>query len=84
MKTPTKGDIVTPKKHITLKGTIASVVHRTTVFNQYKVIRSDKDVFFIIDDWGIERMCYASDWEMYQRAPIFARICNFVNKLFQI
>jgi hypothetical protein len=58
-----KGDVVTPKKIQNLRGNWHSVVNRTTLFQEYKVIRTGKGVFFINDDNGMERMCYAEDWD---------------------
>ena len=51
-----KGDIVTP----TVK------VNRTTIGEWYTVTRTDKDVFYIFDDWNIERQCYPNDWEIVE------------------
>ena len=74
MKTPQPGDIVTPKE-----STI-----RYTYGIKYKVTRADKGVFYIIDDWNIEKQCYIEDWAILKRATIFERICNFVNKILGI
>jgi len=69
MKKLKKGDIVTPKKVQNLRGNWHSAVNRTSLFQEYPIIRTDKDCFFIIDDNGMERMCYANDWELIQREP---------------
>ena len=42
-------------------------VNRTTIGEPYKVTRvTDKTSFIIIDDYGIERMCYFSDFKLYE------------------
>ena len=71
MKTPQPGDIVTPKES----------TRRYTYGQHYKVTRSDNEVFYIIDDWGIEKQCYIEDWTLIKRVSIFERICNLVNKI---
>jgi len=48
MKTPQPGDIVTPKESTS----------RYTYGEKYKVTRTDKDVFYIIDDWNDNRNNY--------------------------
>lgn len=70
MKTPQPGDIVTPKE----------TTSRYTYDIDYKVTRTDNGVFYVIDDWNIEKQCYIEEWTLIQRANIFERICNFVNK----
>lgn len=54
------GDIVTP----TVK------VNRTTIGEWYTVTRIDKDVFYIIDDWNIERQCYPNQWKIVESKDI--------------
>ena len=71
MKTPQTGDIVTPKESTS----------RYTYGINYKVTRTDKGVFYVIDDWNIEKQCYIEDWMLLKRATLFERICNFVNKI---
>ena len=55
-----KGDIVTP----TVK------VNRTTIGEWYTVTRTDKDVFYIFDDWNIERQCYPNEWKVVESKDI--------------
>lgn len=55
-----KGDIVTPVER----------VNRTTKGEWYTVTRTDKDVFYIIDDWNIERQCYPNEWEIVSEEEI--------------
>ena len=74
MKSPQSGDIVTPKE----------TTSRYTYGIKYKVTRTDKGVFYVIDDWNIEKQCYIEDWMLLKRATIFERICNFVNKILGI
>ena len=74
MKTPQSGDIVTPKQ----------TTSRYTYGINYKVTRTDKGVFYVIDDFGIEKQCYNEEWIVLKRATIFERICNFVNKILGI
>ena len=74
MKTPQAGDIVTPKESTS----------RYTYKCYYYVTRTDKGVFYVIDDWNIEKQCYIEDWILLKRATIFERICNFVNKILGI
>ena len=74
MKTPQTGDIVTPKE----------TTSRYTYGIKYKVTRTDKGVFYVIDDWNIEKQCYIEEWTVLKRATIFERICNFVNKILGI
>jgi hypothetical protein len=50
MKKLKKGDIVTPKKVQNLRGNWHSAVNQTSLFQEYQIIRTDKDCFFIIDD----------------------------------
>ena len=69
MKKLKKGDIVTPKKMRNLNGNWHSAVNRTSLFQEYRVTRTDKECFFIVDDWGNERMCYATEWELVQSNP---------------
>ena len=51
-----KGDIVTPVER----------VNRTTIGEWYTVTRTDKDVFYIFDDWNIERQCYPNEWKIVE------------------
>lgn len=51
-----KGDIVTPTER----------VNRTTIGEWYTVTRTDKDVFYIFDDWNIERQCYLNEWKIVE------------------
>lgn len=51
-----KGDIVTPTER----------VNRTTIGEWYTVTRTDKDVFYIFDDWNIERQCYPNEWKIVE------------------
>ena len=51
MKTPQAGDIVTPKESTS----------RYTYGMNYKVTRTDKGVFYVIDDWNIEKQCYIEE-----------------------
>ena len=74
MKTPQKCDIVTPKE----------TTSRYTYGIKYKVTRTDKGVFYVIDDWNIEKQCYNEEWILLKRDTIFERICNFVNKMLRI
>ena len=74
MKTPQSGDIVTPKE----------TTSRYTYGENYKVTRTDKGVFYVIDDCNIEKQCYIEEWNLLKRATIFERICNFVNKFLGI
>lgn len=74
MKTPQPGDIITPKESTS----------RYTYGINYKVTRTDNGVFYVIDDWNVEKQCYNQEWTLIQRAPIFERICNFVNKILGI
>ena len=74
MKTPQKCDIVTPKE----------TTSRYTYGIKYKVTRTDKGVFYVVDDWGIEKQCYIEDWNIVKSSTIFERICNFVNKILAI
>lgn len=40
-------------------------VNRLTIGNPYKVVRMcDERTFIVIDDFGIERMCYAEDFKV--------------------
>jgi hypothetical protein len=78
MKKLKKGDIVTPKKVQNLRGNWHSAVNRTSLFQEYRVTRTDKECLFIIDDWGNERMCYANDWELIQREPQLELLTAFV------
>lgn len=55
-----KGDIVTPVER----------VNRTTKGEWYTVTRTDKDVFYIIDDWNIERQCYPNEWKVVESKDI--------------
>lgn len=55
-----KGDSVTP----TVK------VNRTTIGEWYTVTRTDKDVFYIFDDWNIERQCYPNEWKVVESKDI--------------
>lgn len=41
-------------------------VNRTTRGSLYKVTRKDNGWFYIIDDWGIERQCYWSDFKIVE------------------
>ena len=74
MKIPQQGDVVTPKE----------TTSRYTCGINYKVTRTDKGVFYVIDDWNIEKQCYLEEQTIVQRATIFERICNFVNKILGI
>ena len=74
MKTPQPGDILTPNQ----------TTSRYTYGVNYKVTRTDKGVFYVIDDWLFEKQCYIEDWKVVKRATIFERICNFVNKILGI
>lgn len=74
MKTLQQGDIVTPKE----------TTSRYTYGINYKVTRTDNSVFYVIDDWNIEKQCYIEEWTLIKRATIFERICNFVNKILGI
>lgn len=71
MKSPQTGDIVTPKESTS----------RYTYGEKYKVNRTDKGVFYVIDDWNIEKQCYIEDWTLIKRASIFERIRKFVDKI---
>lgn len=51
-----KGDVVTPTEK----------VNRTTIGEWYTVTRTDKDVFYIVDDWNIERQCYPNEWKIVE------------------
>lgn len=51
-----KGDVVTPIER----------VNRTTIGQWYTVTRTDNDVFYIIDDWNIERQCYPNQWKVVE------------------
>lgn len=55
-----KGDIVTPTER----------VNRTTIGEWYTVTRTDKDVFYIFDDWNIERQCYPNEWKVVESKDI--------------
>ena len=74
MKTPQPGDIVTPKESTS----------RQTYGHNYVVTSTDKGVFYVYDDWSIEKQCYIEEWTVLKRATIFERICNFVNKILGI
>ena len=54
------GDIVTPTER----------VNRTTIGEWYTVTRTDKDVFYIVDDWNIERQCYPNEWKIVESNDI--------------
>lgn len=55
-----KGDVVTPTQR----------VNRTTIGEWYTVTRIDKDVFYIVDDWNIERQCYPNEWKIVESKDI--------------
>lgn len=54
MKKINVGDIVTPNKR----------VNRTAIGKSYKVHRVGNGVFYIYDDYGIERQCYPEDFDV--------------------
>ena len=74
MKPITAGDIVTPKQ--TTRAFIKG--------NQYPVTRTHGSVFYINDELGFSKQCYSSDFINLSNLSIFAKICNFVNKIFGI
>jgi len=51
MKIPQQGDVFTPKE----------TTSRYTYGINYKVTRTDKGVFYVIDDWNIEKQCYLEE-----------------------
>ena len=78
MRKVKKGDIITPKKVQNLRGNWHSKVNRTSLFQEYQVTRTDKECFFIVDDNGMERMCYIEDWDLIQREPQLEVISAFL------
>lgn len=74
MKTPTKGDIVTPKMDI------AGFQKN----NQYLIINVESDLILVVNDFGYKVWRHNGYFHNITIVPLFARICNFVNKLFQI
>jgi hypothetical protein len=67
-------EVVTPKTN----------VNRCTIGQEYKVKYSYEDHFILVDDFGIEKVCYWSDFTVITKPSFFSKICNFVNKILGI
>jgi hypothetical protein len=62
MKKLKKGDIVTPKE----------TTGRFQKFQEYQVLRTDNNVFYIMDDLGFVKQCYYNGWELVPEKKIEA------------
>ena len=86
MKTPNKGDIVTPLFQPGDIATPKSDSYYLKPTNQYLVIGVDikNNSIILVNDAGVLHSFEAEHFHNITIVPLFARICNFVNNLFQI